>query len=613
MNKKFSDLLIGCLLISTLSLAIFIVSCSDDSPVTPINASRNTGYHTHVHTGVDLSTSVIGIVFGQIGVGAVEEVGQVGMGWVLGAMGLTSQSPNYTHQLEIINDDLDSIINLLNDADDLLTGIDSILNVINCTLQQTSLQAELSAIQTQYTQYNVFISTAAQGDTIPNTDMQNFANTVINGSGSQPSIEDALSSIQVNINTTDGVIVSCMETVPVVAAGTFGQDSIYYPKVQSILNYYYYYQTIGLGLLSEAYHYNAWVDAGSPGSSYTSADSVMLVCDDNSKSALECNEVVVQTNTVYNTLLTQFNFVGEQYTNSDLIYQLSSGGQSFVWIRSLEDFTEQSGAGCTYPLETGNYCGPAAGYPNQTLSYSIYYGTSGFELSGLTGFNALVDDATPIESYATIGDYLQTLGFENMSNKILISDSLVLLTDVSPNSYFDTMHVVPFINTSDGTYTNTGGTVRALYSEVNDFKHLMGGSPYSINYEGSCVGGSGGIYKVHWRNDNSSAGSWDYLDGYTELCEYEGNSGNQVIVPLYWLSGYAPGWSYYLVNSSPQKGFLLPVRSDFSGSTNCLPGYSNTNIQGVVTLCGEDYQDYLDVNLPEPATCDLPNITPPCN
>jgi hypothetical protein len=178
-----------------------------------------------------------------------------------------------------------------------------------------------------------------------------------------------------------------------------------------------------------------------------------------------------------------------------LIYQLTSGGQSFVWIRSLEDFTEQSGASCSYPLGTGSYCGPTAGYANQSLPSSTYYGTAGIGFSGLTGFNALVGNPTPVESYSTVGAYLETLGFENMSNKILISDSLVFLTDVNLYTYLDTMSVVPFISTSDGTYANTGGTVRALYSELEDFEHLMGGSPYSVNYEGSCDYGKATLIK----------------------------------------------------------------------------------------------------------------------
>ena len=132
----------------------------------------NPGYH-NLGESSEYSTA-ISTTFHYVGQGAAKETGEVGMGWALGAMGLTSSSSNWNAQLALISAQLDSIINLLIVADNELASIDSILNVINCTLEETSLQTELAAIQTYYNTYNTFLLTAQQGDTIANADMLAF-------------------------------------------------------------------------------------------------------------------------------------------------------------------------------------------------------------------------------------------------------------------------------------------------------------------------------------------------------------------------------------------------------------------------------------------------------
>ena len=245
-SKQIRDVIIGLLLLSTHGISVFIVSCSQDDDLLSISSRSNPGYH---YSGESSAYSTaIATTFKYVGQGAAKETGEIGMGWALGAMGLTSSSFNWQTELSIISAQLDSIIRLLAVADDELSSIDSILNVINCTLEETSLQSELAAIQTYYNTYNTFLLTAQEGDTIPNADMLAFSNDVINGSGSMPSVEDALNNIAVNINEQSGVIVACMQSIPKPGSGTIALDTLYYQQVQSLLNKYYYYQTIGLTL-----------------------------------------------------------------------------------------------------------------------------------------------------------------------------------------------------------------------------------------------------------------------------------------------------------------------------------------------------------------------------
>lgn len=606
-SRKIRDTIISILLITSLILSVIIVSCSEDGGIT---TTSNTIAINNSYSEESIVTDAISATFEAVGKGAAKQTGEIGMGWVLGAMGLSSQSGvNWSKQLAIIDADLDSIISLLNEADDELSSIDSILNVINCTLEETSLQTDLAAIQTNYDTYNTLLLTASQGDTIPNSDMLSFSNTVINGNGSMPSIADALSNIQVNINEQSGVIVACMQPIPKPTVG-FGRDTIYYAQAQSLVNKYYYYQTIGLGLLSEAYHYMAWVDAGSPGEKYTSADSVQLVCGANSQTEIDCNEVIVQMNVTYNSLLQQFKFVGDGYTDENLIFQLTSNG-GIAWVRSLENFTQQSGADCTYPLTNTNLCGPTAGLYNQPLSFTTYYGTSGIHFADLTLLQSnLLGSASTVESFSTIGDYMESVGFQNMSNKILIADTLISLNPDAHNgnnNFVDTMHIVPFIDTDLGYFVDCDGNKKLMYASEPDFCKAMGNP--GLKVEDDCDHANGYLYTITYKVTNTASGKWYYLSGTAKWC-----NKTTYTQPTTWTStAYAPGWSFYQINSAPQKRFLLPVRTDFSGSFGCLSGYSNLNSDGVYTKCGADYQEYLNVNLPKPPTCSIANVNPPCN
>jgi hypothetical protein len=608
-TKKLRDIIIGFSLISTLTISTILVSCSDEGGIISISDKSNQGHHNLGESSI--YSSAISATFQAVGKGAGKEAGEVGMGWVLGAMGLTSQSSNWNAQLAEISAQLDSIINLLSNADNELNGIDSVLNVIDCTLWTTTLSPYTTAITDSYDIYTSYLYSARGGDTISNTDMSGFANTVINGTKTAPSILDALNYIESNIRNQSGAIVACMQPIPQPANGTIGLDSIYYEQAQSLLNNYYYYLTIGLGLMCEAYHYTAWVDAGSPGNEYTSADSVQLVCDENSQSDIDCNTVLGPTNSVYITMVSAFDFVGDGYSDSTKIYQKTSSGESIVYARSLEDYTLKSGANCNYPLNSSNICGPTTGLYNQSLSSTTYDGTQNFHFISVDIMrNELLNDISAIENFSTIGDYLESLGFYNMKGKVLITDTLVKID----HQKLDTMYVVPFTFTDMTVFKDCGGNKHTVYYTNDDFCTVIG-TP-DRHSEGSCGGGYGTIYKYTFSVTNGAASSnnWFNLNGNSLYCS-TANNNNSWLQPIIWNSNStndSPGWSYYLENSNPQKGFLIPVKTDFTGTDGCLPGYSNFNAGGAITKCGSDYQDYLSVNLPIPPTCYLSGVSPSC-
>ncbi|MEO8209601.1 MAG: hypothetical protein ABI840_03485 [bacterium] len=629
-RKKLRDIIISLFLISTLGTASFIVSCSDQENINGVSFQSDGSqvYHQHIHGQSGLVQSAVTALFENIGSGAANEIGAVGVGWLFSAMGLSSQSPDYTSQLNSIINDLNEIENSINQTNAELAQIEQILSTANCNYEQSLVSSDITAISTLNNTYQNLVFTANKTlDTIPNADMIAFANDVLNGTSTNVSIPTALNNIWNNLQEPGGtnVISSCIDTILISAPanGTFKGDSIYYAKALSVMYYYYYWETVGLGLLSEANHYNAWVSAGMPGSGVGySADSVQLICSDlsNFNVQLNCNAVIQTSNNLYNSLLTQFQYVGAPYTGEDLLYQKTTNGGNLAWVKSLEDFTAQSGANCNYPLGFDNYCGPTAGKPGQAITFNTYYGTQNFEYANYNELNGLVTPVTPIGNNI-IGDYLGTIGFENLNFKILIADTLLKIEDSNISDYYDTMTVVPFINGLANTYTNTSGQVKAIYSVASDFLRLMGGSPNGIYISSPCeqVGNATYyIYRVHWKDttyNKSIWGTWNFLDGWAEYCQ----GVNTLVQPLEWdaptgstAGSYAPGWSYYLKNSNPQNGYFLPVRTNFSGSNGCVSyvepsgarvNYYNFNSEGVVTKCGADFQDYVGANLPRPPTC----------
>ncbi|MEO8209599.1 MAG: hypothetical protein ABI840_03475 [bacterium] len=636
-RKKLKDIIIGCLLISSLSVTTFIVSCSDQDNIISnfnSNSDQSSPYHQHIHGQRGIEQDAVTAIFAAVGQGAAREVGSVGMGWALSSMGLVAASPDWQAEFKIINNDLTQIINLLTEADEELASIENTLKILNCSEQQTSLQEDIGAIINEFAAYNSILVTASKGDTVGLYNQSlNFANSVINGLGTQPPISTALSNIQANVNTGNGVVVSCLQPISKPANGTFRGDSVYYESAQSLLNYYYYYQTIGLGLLSEAYHWKAWVAAGGPGSGQGySSDSVQLICDDKN-AEFDCNYVEVQTNNVYNTLLIEFKEVGSPYTGEDLLFQKNLNGENIVWVRSLEDYTEQSKANCNFPVNINNLCGPTVGKSGSTLSYTTYYGTQNFIIPSLNELNGLVNP-TPTTN-GTVGKFLDSVGFENMNvnpPKVLIADTLIKLTSTGNDFsyYIDTMTVIPYISPGYPVFTqeNYYGDVtkRAIYSELYDFigYNKTNAPDVSMYYTGYTVisnapcsqysGTPRGI-QTTWFTSGSAL-PWGGPVGYSgniQFCQQEDGYNVFDITPFAWTStSSSPGWSYYSKNSSPQNAFFIPVRTNFSGSAGCLSGYSNLNSGGFITKCGDDFQTYLTSNLPIPPTCDSLNVTPPC-
>ena len=634
-KKKIRDFIIAFFLTSTLGIATFIVSCSDQDNLLSV-LDRGSPYQPHFNGKEELFNTAVTGLFESVGSNAGNQLESQGIGWAFGAMGLSSQSPDYEAQLNKVLKDLGIIINDINTTNAELKEIEQILTTYTCDYLQSEISPDITTISNFYSTYQDYVYTVNKThDTIPNSVIISWVNEVLNPTTGVP---QALQSIWNNLSAPAGTnaITGCIDTtlIPAPKNGTFKGDSVYYSAALNVMYYYYYWQTVGLGLLSEAYHYNAWIDAGMPGSkSGYNADSIQQICTDSSnfKVQANCNSVIQASNNVYNSVLTQFQNVGAPYTGNDLLYQKNISGNNLVWVRSLEDYTAQSGTSCTYPLSVDNLCGPAAGKFGSTLSYTTYGGTQNFTNTPYYALNGLVNPTPNITG--TIGNYLDSLGFENMNlnpPKILIADTLVKLTSTGHdfNYYIDTMSVIPYISPGYGLFNveDSHGSVykRAIYSELYDYIGYSSSAPdVSMRYTGYEVESSSSGCLTDWRKIKttwvsyctpSPWGGGCSPSGSIVFCQdWDGGNGSYNIndfTPFSWSA--PPGWSYYSTNSAPQNAFFIPVRTILPGTTGCVTYvgatggtiyYKNITSEGMPTKCGADFQQFITDNFPKPPTC----------
>lgn len=147
-------------------------------------------------------------------------------------------------------------------------------------------------------------------------------------------------------------------------------DRPYYNTfVLPIQNWFLTYNARAMILISEAYHFQAWIAAGQPKSS--SADDIIPnVCPSGTKS-FDC----LQPSTIYtNQFLpfTQAEFAagGAPYSTNDFVLQI---GQDYLLATSIENYNEANGDSCLSPLTSADPCGVTVGKYNDSFT-SIQYG-----------------------------------------------------------------------------------------------------------------------------------------------------------------------------------------------------------------------------------------------
>jgi hypothetical protein len=585
-------LLFGFLALSIVS-AVVIVSCHDDmstlmEPIIPDPPFDEPG----PIVGGSASSHAISVLFEGATEGAAGSITEMGMGWALGALGLADEGPDYTEQLEKIEEDLQEIIGQLSDINDELAEINKELLVLNCSEQQTALTTETGRIEYLLGLYQSFVSTANNKGRTPNATLSDWADQVLAGgnyTGQTPMGQILTTMANQLIQPNSGAITACVQAVPKPANTSFG-DTYYYDAVSHFTNYYYYYQAQGLMLLNEALHYQAWVAAGSPVS--VSIDSVSFVCQD-PNAVYFCNQAAVFTNKVYNALIAQFTTGGAPYTNDYFLMATHDVGTPRLWVKSLEDFAQAYGSPCTYPLTSevpanSWSCGVMAGWWNSpVLGNTFTY--RGYTEWGWTGHAHLQQLFNGWNS-GTAGQYLETArGFENMTNKVIITvDPMSITLGNAPGP----QEFVPFIDT-DFDYSFQPRVVdnSASFSRMTHFTATQYNCKAPF---------------FHW---STAEGLPGVRNGFYELSIDYGCNSKAILVNYHW--NIVSGWNKYNTTAAARQ-YLWPVGTTALFTDYCKHNRSSKNVAGVWTMCGNDFTAWFEYHVPRPPTCDNPSF-PTCN
>ena len=594
-RRKLKDTLLKIFLAVSIIFSVFVVS-NCDFLTNFLDDLHGNGGPPPPDFGSDAKQSYATTLFKLVGETALKDAEGEGIGWAMSAIGLSESSPDYTEQLDKIDQDLQVIISQLNGLDNELINIESELKVINCSTWQTTLKDERSAVDNLIYDYQTYVAAAENGKPV----MDKIADWVdrVLAIGDHTDLEPmgvilaAFSSQLVGPSNT-GLIPACVQSVPSPAEFSFGTDTVYYKIVNSLIDYYYVYQVRALFLYSEAWHYQAWLAAGSPNSDFLSADSVSNVCSD-INIEVNCDLVAGRTNNLYNALIDQFTAAGEGYSDENLVQEYSASGSS-LWPLSLEDFTTAAGDHCADPLNSANPCGTTVGWFNidtnpKKMSSVTYKGYKGWIQANSDNLTELLAGWNS----GTAGNYLQNnLGFKNMRNKIILSPNVV---EINLDETGATQYVVPFFDTNwsynflpgaPAISTSQFASLLTKSRHKGNLCNVIKGIPYvSVDYttNSNVPANRNGYYNAVGHNrhcgsdyNNTTPFSFSVLPGY--LAQQNGVNWEP--------SGLQFRWPVLNISKQP-----------------CTENRSSRNAGGVWTKCGDDFTAYLDFNVPRPATCD---------
>jgi hypothetical protein len=530
-------------------------------------------------------TDVMGNLENGVASGATSEL----VGWTLSALGLGGSGNgdfDIDTQLAEINADLQAIDSELDDinaelkletceldAAETTFGATSQIGTLNTTLEQLLDEGATQA------QLELFVSNVLESDT-----------------DSIPYQLTALNTALLDAGTIPGVISSCLATYDTPTAGT-GGDTSYYDDVSDLMAYFYGYQVEGLNEVVEAYHLaaaQAYVEAN-PDAVLT-GDTLDTICSEataNTDVAVYCNDAVYWVAVVYQNLQQQFSFAGAPYSVDG--ESVTVNGTPYVFVSSLEAFTQAETDTCASVLDSSDPCGPLAG-TNATASIappSAFAWRTDWTPATAQQWRTALDWFTDDDQ--SLGTYLSNLGFENTTNstKVILTNttytaSPMAVIDGEQQAIFQSPAVC-FLDTAierkdaHQPWCYNGSNDGVDYGEASDLIDSLSGN--------DCA---------HWSapSEYTAEDTNGFFDGtylHSDECSETG-----------WENGIQPGWVLDS-NSESATQFLWPVfdMSTATCNTNVNgSSRSTTNAEGVYTMCGDDFDLWFADIVPTPEVTD---------
>jgi hypothetical protein len=541
------------------------------------------------------SSSVITGYMGTVQDAVIEQTVWSFTGWALSAMGLNF---GQGEPFSAIESELETISDELVDIDDELAQLNQEILDETCDMQADTTLSAREDIDTYATDYNNLILDGVQSEADLES-VQDWVDDVL------ATDTDGLTGVLNDLETINdallpagnagGVINSCVEALTAPTSGTTG-DTDYYEDVSNLMMFFYGYQTKGLAMLVEAYHFDAyvaWAEENDITSIDPNTDATFCTTATSSDSWYgSCLNAVTLTQQLYDDLQVQFALAGAPYSVDDEAVTIN--GTPYVFVQSLEDFSTAQGSTCAAPLLSSAPCGPTSG-TNLTTSF------------GLTDDYAWRTDWTPASAVAwqavnqwwttdseSLGEYLSDyLGFDFTDGY-----TKVILT---PTTYTAAITVVggsPTYDVDAGCFLDT-----AL---DKSFAH----QPFCYNgsYDGNDYGEANDLLS-HYSTYDDSGLDCPQIAASSTLTDQETNSfyagtyrAEFDFCSVGWVDDITPGWvldsggataTQYLWPSFDMSTATCNVNNDGSSRSTTNPG-------GVYTMCGDDFDAWFDEIVPDP-------------
>ena len=506
-------------------------------------------------------------------------------GWALAEIGIANDEVG----LGQISGQLAHITNTLGTMSQQLANIESLLLNDACDRMAENLNDEIVDIITWENEYNIFLSSARGDNNRPPT-----VSTVSTGVWARevydkmPTHLTRFDVVLTGRNSGRPLLETCLFNLNQIPDGGFDDD--YWQTVYNYMDMFYSYQTRGLFLYTEAAHYLAYDAVTENGTIDLSNDDSLghfSVCVGG---GIEfCEFALGHVDILYNNILRQYSeFAGAPLTSDTLMVQYHTGtgsvggddSQGVMYPRSLEDFTADADESCSFPLTSNDPCGITttdnSGFDYDGRTILNYSGWTPAHLSDLEILFMNIGGSRE----TTAGEYMESLGFRNTTNKIIFvmeETSVGILLGPSGNlkCFFDTDIKRDVIDNDTPIFCNQR-TSNRLTQESNRDSACQ--SPFAatrkLRDSWSLLPSSrNGFYDGRTNDVRRSNGScnrfWDERDGRSP-----------------------PGWW----ETESQKQYSWPIIK--LEDQQCK--HARRNRGGAFTLCNDDLFEFLEEIVPSP-------------
>jgi hypothetical protein len=522
-------------------------------------------------------------------------------GWVMGGSQATGTGP-IVNELGTIEDTLNTISNQL-------TAISNELEQLNCGIDTQFVSTYAGGIQSYFQLYQVWVQNMRFGAPPPKvSDVSEWAHCAIGLTGGQScniaggvSVMTMLNQLANAASATggsNGSIAACIKASSTAApASTLDDRPWYAQNVEPITGWYLGINAQALAVLIEAWHFEAWEEAGSPQTN--SPDEIVATICGSIKTDGCVSPISYYENVFLPNLKAQMRAGGAPYSTDQYLLTV---GQPLLLSRSIEAYQQaadpNNAAGCASApgsLTSAAPCGATVGYYNDAFP-SVAFGPYGYGSKDSSGnsygswvssaagaFQALTTNGgfnTYPFSNVTASRFLCTLSASNGDTTkclqanggagLQVGSKIVQFSDLETSSIWVQDAIGnPLIRFLDGGLRNSTYTAPVMNNVYNENLKNYG--------EGCQVGGNTGLL-INYRPDGT---------------------GDSSDTPYYEFSiCYRPGAYYkqdYIVKPhfdprNPVRQYRWPAL-DWTALT-CSDGSKAAqalNPAGMPTLCGADF------------------------